>query len=152
MALALCYVVRAVAGAVVVSVEISPWLLGCTFLAALLMGLAKRRNELVLLDDAGSHRRSLEAYSVQMLDQMITMVGACTITAYMLYTFFSRTALQRPRLMATVPFVVYGIFRFLYLVHRHGKGGDPSSELIEDRPLLICVLLWAATCAGVIVL
>jgi 4-hydroxybenzoate polyprenyltransferase len=147
MALSLCYVARAVAGAVVIGVDISPWLLVCTFLGALLIGFAKRRNELIILEDAGSHRRILEEYTIPMLDQMIGIVTACTLTAYMLYTFSSRTAQERPMMMLTIPFVVYGIFRFFYLVHRHGKGGDPSSELIEDRNLILCGLLWALTCA-----
>lgn len=149
MALAGCYVLRAVAGAVVVSVEISPWLLLCTTCGALLIGFAKRRNELVLMEDASSHRRSLEEYSVPMLDQMIVITSASTLMAYMLYTVSSRTAHQRPLLMLTIPYVVYGIFRFFYLMHRHGKGGDPSSELVEDRNLLVCGLLWAGTCAWV---
>jgi 4-hydroxybenzoate polyprenyltransferase len=152
MALAGCYVIRAVAGAVVIQVEISPWLLVCTTLGALLIGLAKRRNELVILEDAGSHRRILEEYTVPMLDQMIVVVTASTLMAYMLYTFpaFSRTAQQRPLMMLTIPYVIYGLFRFFYLVHRHGKGGDPSREFIEDPNLLVCGVLWALTCAGII--
>ena len=151
MALAFCYVARAVAGAVVISVQISPWLLICTFLGALLIGLAKRRNELVMLDDAGSHRRILEEYSVQMLDWMIVVITASTLVAYMLYSITSETAQVRPMLILTNPFVVYGILRFFYLIHRHGKGGDPSTELLEDRNLLICGVLWAVTAAGVMV-
>lgn len=150
LALAGCYVLRAVAGAVVLSVEISPWLLVCTTLGALLVGLAKRRNELVTLSDAGSHRRILTEYTVPMLDQMIGIVAAATLMAYMLYTFSSPTALHRPLLMVTIPYVIYGIFRFLYLMHRHGKGGDPSAELVEDRGLLLCGLLWAITSAAVL--
>jgi 4-hydroxybenzoate polyprenyltransferase len=149
MALSGCYVLRAAAGAAVISVEISPWLLVCTTLGALLIGLAKRRNELVTLENAGSHRRILEEYTVGLLDQLITIVTATTLMAYMLYTFFSPTAKERPLLMMTIPFVIYGIFRFLYLMHRHGKGGDPSSELIEDRNLLVCGLLWGVTAGAV---
>ncbi|HTE18742.1 MAG TPA: decaprenyl-phosphate phosphoribosyltransferase [Armatimonadota bacterium] len=147
MALAGCYVARAVAGAVVINVEISPWLLVCTMLGALLIGLAKRRNELLTLEDAGSHRRILEEYTVDMLDKMIVIVASSTLMAYMLYTFptFSRTAQQRPLMMLTIPYVVYGVFRFLYQMHRHGKGGDPSSELVEDRNLMVCGILWALT-------
>ncbi len=152
IALAFCYVIRAAAGAVVVSVEISPWLFGVTFLGALLIGLAKRRSELVSLEEAGSHRKILQEYSVQMLDAMLNVVAAGTLVAYMLYTFTSRTAQQRPMLMLTIPFVVYGMMRFLYLMHRHGKGGDPSSELMEDRNLLLCGLLWAFTSALIMVL
>jgi hypothetical protein len=151
MALSGCYVLRAAAGAVVIPVEISPWLLACTTLGALLLGFAKRRNELVTLDDAGSHRRILQEYSIELLDQLITIVTAATLMAYMLYTFYSPTAKERPLLMLTIPFVIYGIFRFLYLVHRHGKGGDPSSELIEDRNLVICAALFGIT-AGLVML
>jgi 4-hydroxybenzoate polyprenyltransferase len=150
LALSGCYVARAAAGAVVISVEISPWLLVCTFLGALDIGLAKRRNELITLENAGSHRRILEEYTPEMLDQMITIVTACTLMAYMLYTFSSQTARQRPLMMLTIPFVVYGVFRFFYLVHRHGKGGDPSAEVFEDRNLLVCLALWAASCALII--
>jgi 4-hydroxybenzoate polyprenyltransferase len=151
MVLASFYVIRAVAGAVVIGVEISPWLLVCTTLGALFIGLAKRRNELLTVEDAGSHRRALEEYTVAMLDQMINIVAASTLVAYMLYTFptFSRTAQQRPLLMLTIPFVVYGLFRFLYRMHRHGKGGDPSADLVEDRPLLVCGVLWALTAAAI---
>ena len=152
MALSACYVLRAAAGAAVISVEISPWLLVCTTLGALLIGLAKRRNELVTLENAGSHRKILEEYTVGLLDQLITIVTAATLMAYMLYTFFSPTAKERPLLMVTIPFVIYGIFRFLYLMHRHGKGGDPSSELIEDRNLLICGALYGLTAGAVMLL
>jgi len=142
MALAGCYVVRAVAGAVVISVEISSWLLVCTTLGALLIGLAKRRNELLTLDDAGAHRRSLEGYTLPMLDQMIAFTTGSTLTAYMLYTILSQTGQERPGLRLTIPFVIYGILRFLYLIHARGKGGDPSADLVEDRPLMIAGLLW----------
>ena len=151
MALSGCYVLRAAAGAAVISVNISPWLLVCTTLGALLIGFAKRRNELVTLENAGSHRRILQEYTVGLLDQLITIVTAATLMAYMLYTFFSPTAKERPLLMVTIPFVIYGIFRFLYLMHRHGKGGDPSAELIEDRNLLVCGLLFAVT-SGLVML
>lgn len=153
MVLASFYVIRAVAGAVVINVQISPWLLVCTTLGALFIGLAKRRNELLTLENAGSHRKILEEYTVEMLDQMINIVAASTLIAYMLYTFpsFSRTAQQRPLLMLTIPYVVYGIFRFLYQIHRNDKGGDPTTDLLEDRHLLICGLLWGLTAALIMV-
>lgn len=149
MVLASFYVIRAVAGAVVINVQISPWLLVCTTLGALFIGLAKRRNELLTLENAGSHRKILEEYTVQMLDQMINIVAASTLIAYMLYTFptFSRTAQQRPLLMLTIPYVVYGIFRFLYQMHRNDKGGDPTTDLLEDRALIACGVLWGLTAA-----
>ena len=153
MVLASFYVIRAVAGAVVINVQISPWLLVVTTLGALFIGLAKRRSELLTLENAGSHRRILEEYTVEMLDQMINIVAASTLIAYMLYTFptFSRTAQQRPLLMLTIPYVVYGIFRFLYQIHRNEKGGDPTSDLLEDRHLLICGLLWGLTATLIMV-
>lgn len=147
MALAACYVVRAIAGAVVIHVEISPWLFICTTLGALLIGLAKRRNELMTLDDAASHRRSLEGYTLPMLDQMIAFTTGSTLCAYMLYTVLSETGRQRPGLLFTIPFVIYGILRFLYLIHARGKGGDPSADLVDDRPLLICGALWIVSAA-----
>jgi 4-hydroxybenzoate polyprenyltransferase len=149
MALAFCYVARAAAGAVVIQVAISPWLFGVTFLGALLLGLAKRRHELVTLDQARQHRRILEHYSVAMLDWMIVVVAASALVAYMLYTVTSTTAQQRPLLFLTTPFVVFGILRFFYLIHHRGKGGDPSSELPEDRQLLAAGLLWAAASAAI---
>ena len=151
MALALGFVLRAAAGAVVISVTISPWLFGVTFLGSLLLGLAKRRAELVTLEEAGSHRRSLDEYSVEMLDWMIVVIAASALVAYMLYTVTSATAQHHPLLILTIPFVVYGMLRFFYLIHRHGKGADPSTDLTEDRQLLVCGFLWAATCALVMV-
>ncbi len=152
MTLASFYVIRAAAGAVVISVEISPWLLVCTTLGALLLGLAKRRNELTTLTDAGNHRKILQEYTVEMLDQLIVIFTGCTLVAYMLYTFSSHATEQRRPMMLTIPFVIYGVLRFFYLTHKHGKGGDPSSELLEDRGLLMCGILWAITCAAVILL
>ncbi len=149
MALSACYVLRAAAGAAAISVAISPWLLVCTTLGALLVGLAKRRNELVLLTDAAGHRRILEEYSLPLLDQLIGIVTGTTLMAYMLYTFFSPTGKERPMMMLTIPYVVYGLFRFLYLMHRRGKGGNPALELVEDTPLLLCGVLWGLTCIAV---
>jgi 4-hydroxybenzoate polyprenyltransferase len=146
LALAGFYVIRAAAGAVVVDVQIGPWLLVCTTFGALLVGLAKRRNELLTLDDAPGHRRSLDEYSVQMLDQMIVVLTGCTLSAYLIYTVNSETAARHPQLIWTIPFAVYGVLRFFYLVHRHGKGGDPSVELLEDRGVLLCGLGWILAC------
>lgn len=152
LALAGCYVLRAAAGAAVIGVQISAWLLVCTTLGALLIGLAKRRNELVVLEDAGSHRKILQEYTVPLLDQLIGIVTSATLTAYMLYTFYSRTGQERPLMMVTIPFVIYGLFRFLYMMHRHGKGGSPAQELVEDPGLLVCGGLWGLTCIGVMLM
>jgi len=140
------FVLRAVAGAVAVNVPIGEWLLVCTTLLALFLALSKRRHELVLLGDGASdHRRSLEQYSPYLLDQMIAVVTASTLIAYAVFTMSADTArrLGTPRLGFTIPFVLYGIFRYLYLVHQKRGGGSPAEMLLTDRPLLACVALWA---------
>lgn len=145
------FVMRAVAGAVAVSVEISAWLLVCTTLLALFLGLAKRRAELTALQgDAGKHRRILDEYTPELLDQMITIVTSTTLMAYALYTFNSPTARGHHYLMATIPFVIYGIFRYLYLVQTKGGGGSPTNELFEDKPLLLAIFLWGLASAIII--
>lgn len=143
LAIATGFVLRAVSGAVVINVPISPWLLVCTVLLALFLGLTKRRHELTLLQGgATEHRPILEEYSVEMLDQMINVVTASTVMAYSLYTFNSGRSLY---LMLTIPFVIYGIFRYLFLVHRYEAGGSPEQVLLRDKPLLANVLLWVAS-------
>jgi len=131
---------------VAVNVPIGEWLLVCTTLLALFLALSKRRHELVLLGDGASdHRRSLEQYSPYLLDQMIAVVTASTLIAYAVFTMSADTArrLGTPRLGFTIPFVLYGIFRYLYLVHQKRGGGSPAEMLLTDRPLLACVALWA---------
>jgi hypothetical protein len=148
LAIAGGFVLRAVAGALAVDVSISPWLLICVTLLALFLGLSKRRHELTLLGGgAGGHRPILDAYSPYLLDQMISVVGAATLVAYSVYTTDSDTAARvgSSNLALTIPFVLYGIFRYLYLVHREQGGGSPAAMLITDRPLLACVGLWALT-------
>jgi 4-hydroxybenzoate polyprenyltransferase len=140
------FVLRAVAGAVAVTVPISHWLLVCTTLLALFLALSKRRHELTLLGDGAiGHRRSLEEYSPYLLDQMIAVVTASTLVAYTLYTTDAETTarLGTNRLGLTIPFVLYGIFRYLYLVHQKRGGGSPANLLVTDRPLLACVAVWA---------
>jgi 4-hydroxybenzoate polyprenyltransferase len=142
------FVLRAIAGAVAVDVPIRPWLLVCTTLLALFLALSKRRHELVLLGDAAAdHRRSLEDYSPYLLDQMIAVVTASTVIAYTVFATSADTAerLGTSRLGLTLPFVLYGIFRYLYLVHQKRGGGSPAALLLNDRPLLACVALWAGT-------
>jgi 4-hydroxybenzoate polyprenyltransferase len=145
LTIAMGFVLRAVAGAVAVNVEISHWLLVCTTLLALFVALAKRRHELVLLaDGATSHRKILGEYSPYLLDQMISVVTASTLVAYVFYTINPETELKfgTQWFGLTIPFPLYGIFRYLYLVHTREGGGSPAELLITDRPLLVCVALW----------
>jgi len=147
------FVLRAVAGAVAIGVPISHWLLVCTTLLALFLGLSKRRHELTLLaDGAAGHRPILQEYSPYLLDQMIAVVTASTLIAYSVYTISSETAerLGSDRLGLTIPFVLYGIFRYLYLVHQRRGGGNPSDLLLTDRPLLACVGLWVGAVLAVL--
>lgn len=149
------FVLRAVAGAEAIAVVISPWLLLCTLLLALFLGLAKRRGEIVQLDEqASSHRRTLEKYSLPLLDQMIAVVTASTLMSYCLYTISERTVheLGSTRMMYTIPFVIYGIFRYLYLMHRYGEGASPDRTLLTDKPLLLDVALYALSAALIIYL
>jgi len=147
------FVLRAVAGAVAVNVEFSHWLLVCTILLALFIGLNKRRHEITLLaDDAATHRPILGEYSEYLLDQMIAVVTASTLISYVFYTISPETQEKfgTPWLGLTIPFPLYGIFRYLYLVHRREGGGSPSELLLTDRPLLVCVALWATAVAVII--
>jgi 4-hydroxybenzoate polyprenyltransferase len=146
LAVSLGFVLRAVAGALAIDVQFSGWLLVCTILLALFLSLAKRRHELVFLDTAASeHRQILAEYSPYLLDQMISVVTASCLTAYAFYTMAPETVAkyQTERLALTIPFVLYGIFRYLYLVHRREQGGSPTDILLTDRPLLAAVALWA---------
>jgi 4-hydroxybenzoate polyprenyltransferase len=140
------FVVRAVAGAVAVDVPIGPWLPVCTTLLALFLVLSKRRHELVLLGEGATvHRPILQEYSPYLLDQMIAVVTASTVIAYSIFATSVETAerLGTRRLGLTIPFVLYGIFRYLYLVHQKRGGGSPTTTLVTDGPLLACVALWA---------
>jgi 4-hydroxybenzoate polyprenyltransferase len=134
------FVIRATAGAEAVEVRISPWLLVCTALLALFLALAKRRGELA----AGVHVP--EGYSLALVDQLVGVVAASTVIAYSLYTFTAHST----AMMATIPFVLYGIFRYLLLVHRDDLGEEPEQVLLTDRPILVTVALWAATSAVIL--
>jgi len=148
------FVLRAVAGAVAIPVEISPWLLICTLLLAMFLSLGKRRQELVLLNNAENHRKVLSHYTRRFLDQMITIVASATLVAYCVYTVDPETVRKfHTHLMPlTIPFVLYGIFRYLYLVHKHQEGESPSRTLFTDPPLLINIVLWGSTCVAIILL
>jgi 4-hydroxybenzoate polyprenyltransferase len=150
--IAIGFVLRAVAGALAIDVVFSDWLLVCTVLLALFLALAKRRHELVTLGDAASHRRILAEYSPYLLDQMISVVTASCLTAYAFYTLAPETIekYRTDRLSLTIPFVIYGIFRYLYLVHRKEQGGSPSDLLLTDRPLLAAVALWAIAVVAIV--
>ena len=142
------FVLRAAGGAAAVNVAFSHWLLLLTLLLALFLGFSKRRAEIVsLASDAQAHRRSLAEYSPYLLDQMIGVVTASTVLAYAFYTISPETVMKfgTDRLLWTVPFPLYGIFRYLYLVHQRSGGGNPSDTLVEDRPILLCVALWGAS-------
>jgi 4-hydroxybenzoate polyprenyltransferase len=150
MAVAIFFVLRAAAGAAAISVPISHWLLICTLLLALFIALSKRRHELVLLEDnASAHRASLTEYTPYLLDQMIAVVTASTLMGYCLYTVDVRTVKEvgGHGLIATIPCVIFGIFRYLYLIHQRGEGGDPDRIIISDRPFLANLVVWAAVAA-----
>jgi 4-hydroxybenzoate polyprenyltransferase len=147
------FVLRALAGAEAIDVSLSHWLFVCTILGALFISLAKRRHEIMLLaDGAASHRRILGEYSSYLLDQMIVIVAACTLLSYVLYTISPETVekFHTTALELTIPFPLYGIFRYLYLVHRREGGGSPADLLLQDRPLLACVVLWVVTAVLII--
>lgn len=141
MIIAAGFVIRAVAGAVLIHVIFTSWFLLCTMQLALFLALAKRRHELLLLaDEKGSYRKVLDEYSPELLDQLITIVTASTIMTYSLYTF---TAPKGNLMMLTIPLVLYGIFRYLYLVHKHKGGGKPEDILLDDPHVLVTVGLYA---------
>jgi 4-hydroxybenzoate polyprenyltransferase len=153
LTIAIGFVLRAVAGAEAVNVEISHWLLVCTILLALFIVLAKRRHEIVVLaGGATSHRPILGEYSAYLLDQMIGVVTASTLISYVFYTISPETQAKfgTQWLGLTIPFPLYGIFRYLYLVHQREGGGSPADLLLTDRPLLACVALWALAVALII--
>ena len=145
LAIAGLFVLRAAAGAIAVDVRISEWLLLCTFLLALFIALGKRRAELGL--EGVDARPALSGYSVALVDQLLAIVAAATIAAYTGYTL---AAHDTRWLVTTVPLVVYGLFRYLLLLHRRGLGEEPEALLVEDLPLLITVAVWAAACAVIL--
>jgi 4-hydroxybenzoate polyprenyltransferase len=150
MIIAFGFVLRAVAGAVAIGVEPSPWLVLCTMTLALLVGFGKRRNELsVLKGEAANHRACLDGYSPQFLDLMMTISGAAAFITYTLYTMAEETAARfgSHALVITTPFVIYGIFRYLFLIHQKSEGGDPSKLFATDKPMLFNGALWLVMCA-----
>jgi len=148
------FVLRAVAGALAIQVQISVWLLVCTFLLSLFLAIAKRRGELQMLAMAEEHRETLGEYTAYLLDQMTAVVTSAALMAYCLYTFSERTVREvgSTDLKYTIPFVVYAVFRYLYLVHKRGLGADPSQLFLRDKPLLVSVILWAIVCGIILYL
>ncbi len=138
------FLLRVVAGVAAIGVSLSPWLFLCTLFLSLFLALGKRRHELFLLSEgAGEHRPVLDGYSRAFIDQMISIATSATIISYSLYTFLAPTSRL---LMVTIPFVLYGLFRYLYVIYRTGGGGAPEDVLVGDRPLQAAVLLWIVTC------
>lgn len=138
------FVLRAVGGAVVIGVPVSPWLYVCTVLGSLFLALGKRRNELELLEgSAGGHRKNLEQYTVDLVDQLILIVASVTIMAYSLYTFTAENLPRDHSMMVTIPLVLYGLFRYLYLVRVRGQGGAPEDLFLTDPGLLGTAIAWA---------
>lgn len=145
MSIAAGFVLRAIAGALAIGVLISPWLLLCTGLLALFLGFGKRRHEIQLLaENASNHRKNLRSYSLRLLDEMMAIVTASTVMAYSMYTF---SAHDDPWMMTTIPFVLYGIFRYQYLTDQEDHGGAPDETLLSDRPLQATILLWGLAAA-----
>ncbi len=154
MSIAAGFVLRVLAGVVVVQVaRFSPWLYVCTTLLALFVGLGKRRHEIILLaENANTHRAILDHYTIPFLDQLISLVTSTTVIAYSLYTFSAPNLPPNHLMMLTIPFVLYGLFRYLYLIHVRGLGGAPDELLLQDMPLLLSVVLWAASVVAILYL
>ena len=145
---AIGFVLRAFAGGAAINAQVSPWLAFITFVLAMLLVLGRRRHELVVLGDrAAAHRGALSQYTIRLVDQMIAIVAGATLVSYMIYTASAEVEakLGTHRLALTVPFVAFGILRYLYLIDERDEGGDPARLLVRDRPLLLAVLLWIAT-------
>jgi len=153
MTIAAGFVLRVLAGAAIIAVPTSEWLIICTVLLALFLGFSKRRHELTMLEStADNHRAVLQHYSPYFLDQMIGIVTASTVMSYILYTISDDTVAKfgTKNLIFTVPFVLYGIFRYLYLVHKRDEGGDPTRLALTDRPLLANTILWICAASVII--
>lgn len=150
MIIASGFVLRAIGGGLVIGVELTPWFLLCTLLLALFLAISKRRHELYLLEgDKKHHRKVLEHYSIDLLNQFNSIVTTATIVFYALFTFNSGHSIY---LMWTMPLVIYGIFRYLYLIHKHNKGGKPEQILLEDKHILVTVILYALLVFAILLL
>ena len=147
------FLLRVLAGAVVIDVGVSSWLILCTFSVAIFLALGKRRHEVMILSgDATNHRPVLENYSVAFLDQLLQVATTSTFLFYCLYSVLPHpsTGTESEKMMFTIPFVTYGIFRYLYLIYHKEDGGSPTAMLLTDPPLLLCAILWMIACVAVI--
>jgi len=145
MFIAFGFVIRVLAGTELAAVEPSDWLIICTITISLFLGFSKRRHELSLMgDQSNNHRKVLTHYSIPFLDQMIGIATACTVMSYALYTVSNETVVRfgTRNLVYTIPFVLYGVYRYLYLIHQEGKGGNPTSVVMKDLPLILNGFLW----------
>lgn len=150
MVIAAGFVLRAIAGGLVIHVPFTPWFLICTLLLSLFLAIGKRRHELFLLEnDKGTHRKVLDKYSLALFDQLNSIVTTATIISYSLFTFTSGRTIH---LMWTIPFVIYGIFRYLYLIHVENKGGSPDRVLFEDKHILVTVILYVVSVVCILVI
>ena len=147
------FLLRVVAGAAVLGVMISPWLYTCSGLGALFIALAKRRSEAAIAgEDAAFQRETLGEYTLPLLDQLMAVIASSALLAYTLYTFTASNLPDNHAMMLTIPFVVFGLFRYTYLVHKGEMGEDPADMLTADAPLLVSALLWLVTVATILVL
>lgn len=147
LSLSFFFLLRVLAGTWVINVETSPWLLICTILISLFLGLGKRRHEAITLEKAEEHRASLKVYSIPFIDQMIAITTSSTLIAYIIYTLSEETARKfgTRNLFLTLPFVMYGIFRYLHLIYTKNLGGNPEEAILSDIPFLLSILLWGIT-------
>ncbi len=152
LAIAAGFVLRVGAGVVLITVQrFSPWMYVCVTLISLFMALGKRRAEMVLLaDNANSHRRVLDGYTLSFIDHLLSIVSSTTILAYSLYTFSAENLPGNHLMMLTIPFVIYGIFRYLFLIHVKAEGGAPEELLLSDKPLMATVALWGLTAIAIL--
>jgi 4-hydroxybenzoate polyprenyltransferase len=145
------FVIRAAAGAMAIDVPVSPWLYVATLLGALLIALGKRRAELQVLGvEAGRHRRNLNAYTLEFVDQLILIIAGAAVMTYALYTFSAETLPKNHSMMLTIPVVLYGLFRYLFLIRQPAVGGAPEDLLFSDRPLLVAAVVWAVLAVAIL--
>jgi 4-hydroxybenzoate polyprenyltransferase len=149
MSIAVGFLLRVIGGALVIRVYISPWILLCTLLLSLFLGFSKRRNELVVLaNGAENHRKILEEYSLEFIDNMLSIVTASTVMAYSLYTFSTNSG--NYNMMLTIPFVLYGIFRYQYIIYKKNEGGSPEETVLSDIPLIVSIVLWGIVSVAIL--